>query len=279
MYSTSCRAVVIFECKRTNIKDCYRGDNMTIPTKLEKSPLTQVVFELRIASHKQLPQLLPGILFNQFGKDIDVKDLPMVIPPAISEQLKGLNPQLRYQPEKVIRKENVTINIGENIIAFICEDSYPGWQSFNMNIKNILDIILASFNGVTIERYSMKYINILPDTEGFVSSRLKLKIETDGEDICGKNQFFSLRTDYRINNVVCVVTVISHAAAKNSTLTVVKTGTLLDIDAICEPYGGDLSDFLSDFTTKAEVVHGIAKDRFFSLVSDEQLEKFGPVYS
>lgn len=252
---------------------------MIIPTKLEKSPLTQVVFELRIASHKQLPQLLPGILFNRFGKNIDVKELPMVMPPAISEHLKGLNPQLRYQPEKVIKKENVTINIGENIIAFICEDSYQGWQAFNMAIKDILDIISTSFDSVTIERYSMKYINILPDTEGFVSSKLKLKIETDGEDICGKNQFFSLRTDYRTNNVVCVVTIISHAAAKNSNMAVVKTGTLLDVDAICEPYNGNLSDFLSDFAAKTEVVHGIAKDRFFDLVSDEQLKKFEPVYS
>ncbi|MBU2718216.1 MAG: TIGR04255 family protein [Acidithiobacillus ferrooxidans] len=252
---------------------------MTIPTRLGKSPLTQVVFELRIASHKQLPQLLPGILFNQVGKDIDVKELPMAMPPAIFEQLKSLNPQLKYQPEKVIRRGNVTISIGENIIAFTCEDSYPGWQSFNADIKNILDIISASFDGVTIERYSMKYINILSDIEGFVSSKLKLKIETDGEDICGKNQFFSLRTDYRINNVVCVVTVISHASAKNSNMTVVKTGTLLDVDAICEPYSGNLSDFLSDFAVKTEVVHGIAKNRFFSLVSDEQLEKFGPVYS
>lgn len=252
---------------------------MTIPTRLEKSPLTQVVFELRIASHKQLPQLLPGILFNQFGKDIEVKELPMAMPPAISEQLKSLNPQLRYQPEKVIRKENVTINLGENIIAFICEDSYLGWQSFSGNIKKVLEMISKSFDGITIERYSMKYINILSDTEGFVSSKLKLKIETDGEDICGKNQFFSLRTDYRISNVVCVVTIISHAAAKNSNMTVVKTGTLLDVDAICEPYNGNLSDFLSDFAVKTEVVHGIAKDRFFDLVSDVQLEKFGPVYS
>jgi len=254
-------------------------DSMTIPTRLEKPPLTQVVFELRIASHKQLPQLLPGILFSKFGKDIDVRELPTAMPPVISEQLKSFNPQLKYQPEKAIRIENVTINIGENIIAFICEDSYLGWQSFSGNIKNILEIISNSFDGVTIERYSMKYINILSDTEGFVSSKLKLKIETAGEDVCGKNQFFSLRTDYRIGDVVCAVTIISHAAAKNSNMAVIKTGTLLDVDAICEPYNGKLSDFLSDFSVKAEVVHAIAKDRFFDLVSDAQLEKFGPVYS
>lgn len=251
---------------------------MDIPIRLEKPPLTQAVFELRIESCKQLLQLLPGILYQKFGKNIEAKELSVPIPAAMAEQLELLNPQFKFQPKKSVTKDNIVINFGENNIIFVCEGDYPGWHAFSRTIKEILEIIVDSFDSINIERYSMKTINMLSDQTGMVSSKLKLKIEANGFNICDDNQFFSLRTDYKSTNLVCVVNVISHAAAKNSSMMTVKTGTLLDVDAICEPYTGSLSEFLSDFDGKAEVVHGEAKRRFFSLISDEQLKKFGPIY-
>lgn len=240
-----------------------------IPKRLGKEPLVEAVCELRFKSDKDsISDLLPGLIFQKLrDKFPKIEKLPASnLPPVV---LKN-DPDLRYAPTVKLIGELYSIMLGEHICAVSSTRPYSGWDQFSTMITELLKILNDTSLITHPERISLKYIDILPNKDGFMLDALNLDIQIGDHHITTAP--FQLRTEINDNEFLGVIQIASPAH------TILRTGErlsgiLIDIDIISRSMPDDFWEKPKIFLDKA---HIMGKSKFFDILKTETIRRLDP---
>lgn len=240
-----------------------------LPTKLNKEPLLEALFEIRFESNISfISMILPGLLFNNLVGDKQIEQLSTA---HIPDFIRLEDPNLKFAPISRVTWNNFYINIGEKVISIGCHAPYQGWENFKKAIIDVMDILKAQHIVHSVERYSVKYVNIIPMNtieEQIASVNLNLSIANHTLS----KEAFQIRVEIHEDDLIHVVSILSSAVVsiKDST----KEGIVVDIDTIAITNGKPLDEVYKtlDSTRLAN------KTKFFDCLTEKTVNFLEPVY-
>ncbi|WP_428356728.1 TIGR04255 family protein [Methyloprofundus sp.] len=239
-----------------------------LPHRLNKEPLLEALFEIRFTCNVPASTVLPGLLFSKLEGEKKIENLPTE---KIPSEIRNTDPNLRFAPVSRLTWNQLHINIGDRNLSISCSSNYPGWKIFKGSILKIIKILQEIDIIQSIERHSIKYINLIP-FDGSVpsTSLLNLDIEIAKHKIL--NEFFQFRVEINHDNFVNVVNIISSATVPSEN-TPSKKGIIVDIDTIATSKNS-LNNLLDDL----ERIRQANKDMFFSCLTQATVDYLEPEY-
>lgn len=243
-----------------------------IPIRLRKEPLIEALWEIRFTSTKpSMADLLPGILFPALkDKYPNIVRLPISdIPAPVLEQ----DPRFRYVPKIRLEGGNQSVQIGEHVISLSCRRPYSGWKTFSEDIMTIINIVRNIELIDQLERFSLRYIDLIELDQPPSLSCLNLELKMGEYQM--DTQPVQLRTEIKEGDLIHIIQIGSPAEVIISAESGKVSGVLLDIDAI-RPMKEHES--WSDIESHLDDVHLSSKKKFFHLLTNETINKLEPEY-
>lgn len=245
-----------------------------LPSRLRKEPLIDAVCEIRFSSATSVSDVLPGLLMAKFpGQFGTVERLPIS---SLPEQVRDADPNLRYQPLLRLSWGDFYIIVGHRTLGVSCKFPYPGWTDFKKTVMSVIDGIKETGLFQKIERYSMKYIDIIEskDLREMISwANLALTV---GEHRLEAENFL-VRVEIPENDSLHIVQITAPVTVELVGNTV-KSGLVVDIDSICLHETQDVSGFFESLPDRLDAMHMANKAMFFSCLTDRAIESLEPEY-
>jgi len=246
--------------------------NKKIPKRLKKEPLIEAVWEIRFEGTKpSVADLLPGLVFKALpDRYPNIVRLPSAnIPGPIVES----DPRLKYVPKIRLEGGNQAVQIGEHVVSLNCRRPYSGWKTFSKDIRTLMEIVRDTGLIDRLERFSLKYIDLIdldqPPSLSCLNLELKMgKYEIDTRPV-------QLRTEIKEGELMHIIQIISPAEVSIPGESGRVHGVLLDIDSI-RPIKENES--WPDVESHLDEVHLSSKEMFFSLLSSETIDSLEPEY-
>ena len=244
-----------------------------LPKKLNKEPLIDAVFEVRFTSTTPVSVILPGYLFNKLNGAKSIEALSIA---QLPKPLRDADPNLKFAPLSRLDWNQFLINIGDFSASISCKYPYLGWNTFKPAIIEVITILAEIGIVESVERYSMKYIDLIP------SSDLQQQVSMVNFDvtIAGhrlEKEPFQLRMEIPRDGFINVVQVMSAAEATLHDGTT-KTGLVVDVDTVVNQNAISMQKLLEEFSDKLDTIHQINKAMFFDCITPQTIELLEPVY-
>lgn len=244
-----------------------------LPTKLTTEPLLDAIFEARFVSTAPLSSILPGILFGRLEGDKTIERLPAA---DIPQQIRSSDPNLKFAPLVRLQCQHVAILVSDSSVAVACRMPYPGWATFKTLIIQTLEIIGASKLVQKVERYSLKYVDMLESMN--LSEQIGLvnvAIVVGQHNLAAET--FQVRIEIPEKTFINAVQILTNAVATLPDNTT-KQGLIIDIDTVQNVNGLSLDELLSNFSDHLTELHQANKTMFFACLKDATIESLGPTY-
>lgn len=244
-----------------------------LPVKLEREPLVDAVFEVRVNLDTSLADVLPGFLMHELGPNLPITRLPAAdLPLPVRRQ----DPKLQFATILRIEWDNYFISCGDRNVVISCKLPYPKWPSFKDAILKIMShVALLKLKG-SVERYSLKYINIL-DAGDFADQigKISMNVQLGGIDV--KKQQVSLQVHDEFEDIVHIYSIVTGAQARSFDGQQF-SGVLVDIDSIRRVDVPSLSVFAADLESGLDELRAENKQRFFNCLKSATIEEMGAIY-
>lgn len=244
-------------------------NNNIIPKKLRKEPILEAVCELRFKSDKDsISGLLPGLIFQKLNDRFPkFEKLPAADIPSVA--FKN-DPNLRYIPTIKLAGDLYSIMIGEHVCSLSCTRPYVGWDKFSSMIVELFSILEQTSLITHPERISLKYIDILPNKDGFTLDSVNLDIQIGDYHITTAP--FQLRTEINDDEFLSIIQLASPAytTLENGEQL---SGIIIDIDIISRTMPDDFWTNPKIFLDKAHIT---SKSKFFDILKPETIESLDP---
>ncbi len=244
-----------------------------LPKKLGNEPLVDAIFEIRFSSQMPASVLLPGFLYNQLEGNKQLNMLPVA---QLPKEVRDADPNLRYAPISRIDWSDFFVSIGEYSVAISCKYPYCGWENFKKAIINLLSALNESSIINRVERYSLKYIDLIPDLDAEQKvAMIELDLSIANHKL--KNEQFQLRIEIPDDSFLHVVQIASTAnvVVHNGKK---MEGLLIDTDSIA-PFNVPMQSLISDsLSIKLDEIHDANKQMFFNCLKPQAVAKLKPVY-
>ena len=238
---------------------------------LKISPLMEAVFEMRF--QPGIPtagDVLPGLLFGEMRPDYPtVEQLPFA---TVPRELREKDPNLLYQATHRLAGASRAIQIGDRVVSLSVTAPYPGWSKFKEAVVNLLESIGRTGLMRSPERFSFRYINVIPVESNKVQLPL-LSVRTIWEGHTFSEKGFHLRFELEAHETTTIVQIAPQTTAKSPEKLV--SGLLVDVDTL---HAHPTNNFWRGDARLLEDSHSILKRIFFSLLTTETLERLGPLY-
>jgi len=244
-----------------------------LPTKLEKEPLIDAVFELRFSSDVAASNVLPGFLFSKLKGNKNIKRLPAA---ELPKPVRDTNSNLQFTPLVQLHWDNWIISISDSSLLVGCTLPYPGWKDFKPAILQIINIVNEVDIIKSVQRYSMKYIDLitLKDLHEQVAS-VRASIVLGNHTL--EKEHFSLRIEIPKEKHLHAVNIISSAVATLQDGSK-KAGIIVDIDTITNADNQPFNTWIEQLSENLESMHTANKEMFFECLQPKTIESLGPVY-
>jgi uncharacterized protein (TIGR04255 family) len=243
---------------------------MKLPKKLGKPPVVDTVFEMRFAAGKPLSNILPGLVLPTF-KGENIERLPAA---QIPEALRNADETMKFAPLVRVHWGPFMVLASDRSVGIACKMPYAGWTAYKAAILQIAQIIAETAIVDMIERFSIKYTNIISGL-GKAPTVVDLSLKLGQHDAA--QSLFLVRAEIPKEEMICVVQI---AAEGTIMLTdgATKTGVVIDVDTLCMGVNLPFSEFSTSLPDRLERIHSETKTMFFSCLKQEALEKLEPVY-
>lgn len=244
-----------------------------LPTKLEHEPLIDIVFECRFTAEMPMANVLPGFFVSKLNGIKSVNNLPAAeLPPAVRKN----DPNLEFSPLVRIDWENFALSIGDRNIVVGCKLPYPGWEKFKAAIMNILGILSELPSIKTVNRYSIKYIDMIPGESLEVQAKL-VDLELSLGKLKHTNERFNIRLDFEDGEFLHILNLVSGATADiiNSGK---RTGLVIDSDSLKNVANQPFGEWFEQLSPALDQLHAANKKLFFDCLSEDGLNGLGPHY-
>lgn len=247
--------------------------NTALPKKLNKEPLLDAIFELRFQSLVPASVVLPGFLFNELEGDKAIESLPVA---QIPKNIRDNDPNLKFQPLTRVDWGQFFLSISDFSISVGCKYPYPGWAALKPAITNVINVVEKSRLITAIERYSLKYIDLLPGVDLREKvSMINLDVSLAGHKLV--REPFHIRVEIPRDGFTNAVQVVSSAQATLNT-GLVKEGMIVDVDTWTTFKHIPMEALLKDFSNKLDLIHQTNKAVFFDCITRATLQTLEPIY-
>ena len=245
-----------------------------LPIKLKKEPLVEAICQLRVVGKAPFNTFAPGLLLAQYPDDVsDIQQLPMG---TLPEQVRSAQPEFAFLPLVSLKFKNVLVMIGERSITVANPAPYLGWDGFKPRIVEIFTSLLESKLASRVERYSVKYTNVLNANEAPNSlSALSLKLQIGQLEL--NRMATSVRTETITDELVTIITLTGGVTVQTEGKAPLQ-GSLIDIDTICQNNAQDATAFIASMSSELDRIRGINKKTFFECLTEEAINELGPEF-
>jgi len=244
-----------------------------LPKILEREPLVDAVFEVRLAGPPTLADLLPGFLFHELEPKPTVKRLPAA---EIPQPMRVNDPNLQFAPVQRLEWGDFIIAVGDRNFVISCKMPYPKWPKFKSAILDITRRIANVGISGNVERYSVKYVNLI-EAATLAEQFSKIKLSITLGDIEVKADHVNLRVHRKEADVVHILSLITGASGKRPDGKEV-SGAIVDIDSIRSIKAPDFAAFAAELEPGLEELRQANKEKFFRCLTDAAIEEMGPIY-
>jgi uncharacterized protein (TIGR04255 family) len=241
-----------------------------LPVALGKTPLLEVIFELRFRpTIASAGDVLPGLLFPDFRADYPtVEQLPVA---NIPREMREKEPNLAYQPTHRLVAPNSLVQVGERVVSLTMIYPYPGWGKFRDGVLRLLNSVGRTGLIRECERFSFRYINVIAAAKGTQLPMLTVQLSWPEHSFTERG--LRLRLERDEGEFVTVIQVTPDVTGKSGEKVI--SGLLVDVDTIRPkvPTG-----FWDTDAKLLEDAHTVAKQTFYSLLTGATLEGLEPIY-
>jgi uncharacterized protein (TIGR04255 family) len=244
------------------------------PVKLQKEPLIEAVCQLRVAVKVPLNAFFPGLLLAKHPEDVtEIQQLPTAMLP---EQVRAMQPEMAFAALVQLKFKNVLVMIGERSITVSNPLPYLGWARFKALILEVFSALFQSKLVPWVERYSLKYTNVLRVNET-PDSILSLDWKLSVGRLSLNTQATTLRTETINDDLVTIIT-LSGGVTVQANEQAAMQGSMIDIDTICQIRPQSSEDFAEVMLSELDRIRRVNKEAFFECLTDEAIHALGPIY-
>lgn len=237
---------------------------MSLPVKIEPCPLIETVIELRLQRKDAIPQdAVFGIVFNALKvKYPSVKGLPIL---ELPEPIRNNDPNLKYAPYYISTRDNISLNIGPNVISLGCQSPYVGWTKLFSEIKETFNTIHDTGVFEKVLRVSIRAIDFF---DGNIFENINLKINLMGSVVTPKNTIFkTVLMEGEISTVLQIANDVNIKTSDSKEL----LGSVVDLDSFY--LAREKEDLkINEIFDRVEEVHLVEKKLFFTLMNEDFLK-------
>jgi uncharacterized protein (TIGR04255 family) len=245
---------------------------MKLPKKLSNEPLIDAIFEIRFKSDHPVSVIFPGLILKSLQGYKNIEALPIN---QLPKQARDSDLNLRFAPLCRIECENFFINISDFSVSISSKYPYAGWKNFKETITLVVTELEKSSLIGPIERYSMKYIDLIDPPNGNKASMVNVSLTIAEHTL--SNEEFQIRLEIPEDEITHAVQVISSAEATLYNGKKIK-GLLIDVDSYCLLNDSPLSYLMEHLEERLENMHMKNKKMFFKLLKKETLDILEPIY-
>ena len=245
-----------------------------LPIKLGKEPLFEAACELRVGGSVALNMMLPGLLFSQGNTEVAaLRQLPSAMVP---EQLRAMQPEFTYAPLVQMPFKGLLVQISARGLVVSSPTPYLGWAKFRPLIVELFRVLLKSNLVPTVERFSLKYSNllktsVLPDPLGALDWTLRV----GGLEL--NMPTTNLRSESLAEGLVTIITLSGGVFVQIEGQAPLE-GALISVDTVCEKHQQAAADFLTTMEGELDQVRRVNKAAFFECLTDDAISALEPQY-
>lgn len=241
--------------------------------RLQRDTIVEATFELRFeGTTKTVADLIPGLLFGAY-KDRGPKALRTPVA-EVPREFQASDPLLKYSPRQGILLDNFRILFGDLTAQVSHSTPYVGWTKFRTMIIDVLDQLKHSGLIKTVERCSLKYVNLIPSA-GSIEEQfgcIKLKAVLGERDLT--KRLTMIRTEVHENKMINIVELSPNATVRTPDGKEDLSGFMISVDTVNPNVHAfwDKRDQILDST------HEMEKSIYFDTLTDETIASLDPVY-
>ncbi|MHB1052005.1 MAG: TIGR04255 family protein [Thiobacillus sp.] len=246
-----------------------------LPRRLGREPLVDAVFEIRFATASPAANIIPGILFGRLGAGKTPLKIERLAAAQIPESIRKADPALRYSPLLSLDWGQFNILVGDENVALSCKLPYPRWVAFKEAIMQVVREIAESGVIQGIDRYSMKYVDMLPLAAlGQQVSALNWNVSLGNHQLT--QEIANLRIEIPREEFLHLVTIQTGAFVVLSDQK--QEGVVVDVDTVCKVLAADVPGFVDELAGRLDRIHLANKTMFFECITPETEQLLEPEY-
>lgn len=244
-----------------------------LPKKLRREPLIDALFEVRLGGAPQLGEVLPGFLFHELDPKPIVKRLPAA---DIPQPMREMDPNLQFAPVSRLEWNDYFIATGDRNIVISCKLPYPGWEKFKAAILDITKRIAKVGLAGSVERYSLKYVNLIEaSTLAEQISKIIMSITLGPIKVTADH--VNLQVHHKEEEIIHILSVLVGATANLPTGKQV-VGVVVDVDSIRTLKMPSFEEFSSRLAPELEQLRQANKEKFFGCLTEKSILEMEPIY-
>lgn len=245
-----------------------------LPESLEREPLVDALFEVRLRDVSPIADILPGILFQAYSPQPKITRLPVA---ELPRDMRARDPNLQYAPVVRIELEKYLVSVGDRSVLINCKLPYPKWKEFKPAILDIVAKIAKLGVAGNVERYSLKYVNLIQaPTIAEQVARINMSIRLGDVEV--SNDHANIQVHHRENEIIHI---LSAAIGAQGNLADGQSifGTIVDIDSIREFDPVDFATFEKTLEPGLQDLRQANKQKFFACLTQAAIDEMGPIYA
>lgn len=243
-----------------------------LPKTLEREPLVDAVFEVRLSGVPPLADILPGFLLHDLGPGTEVIRLPAA---DIPFPMRKEDAKLQFAPTQRIEINGFSILVGDRNIVVSCKLPYPKWPNFKPVILDVMSRVAKVGLPGAIERYSLKYVNLI-QAPTYREQIKKIAMNITLGDLEVSNEHINLQVHRHEGDTIHILSISTGAHGQIDGKAV--SGVLVDIDSIRHVNVPDIRTFAGNLEDGLESLRRSNKEKFFGCLLEETIKEMGPTY-
>ena len=238
-----------------------------LPSRIEKCPLIDALIEFRFEAAIAKSAVF-GVIYNLIRNDYrgNVINLPIL---QIPEQIREVDPNLKFKPLYRIEGDKVIIQIGYDVLSISSKMPYVGWPEFSQHSLSLINKIIQEGIIKRVSRLGHRYINFF---RGDITNSLTMSFSMTEKYV---SENLLIRTDVRDGNFMNTLQFANNANYRPNPNTSEIVGSLIDIDTSRE-YSDNF--FIENREQEINMAHECEKKLFFSLLKPTFLETLNPTF-
>jgi len=218
-----------------------------LPKVLKHEPLVDAIFEVRISASLSLEDILPGALFKGLEPKPQIVRLPAA---EIPRPMREADPNLAFVPTTRLDIGEYWIPIGDRTFGLTCKLPYPKWPAFKAKIIEILELVAQIGLPGRVDRYSLKYVNMIEGGSTHDQIR-KINGQIKLGDIEVTDDNLALRIERREADILHILSIVTGTQAVLADGRMLE-GLIVDIDSIREVTFPDFCAFADNVESGVE---------------------------
>lgn len=246
-----------------------------IPKRLGKDTIVEVIWEIRFAGGTHIAEILPGVVYQKLKDEIPNNELNVEkLPPSqLPGEILENDPSLRYASQVKLSAADYSVQIGNRVASVRFERPYPGWTDVHARILKVAEILNSTNMLGEIERFSLKYIDVIPDEAAPTLDGLDVELKIGGISLNDKTT--NVRAEIPEGEFLHILQIGRPIVVTSNATRDSFEGMLVDIDTIATHQG---RDFWAGFPNALGRAHDSSKLFFFKLLTLDTETKLEPEY-